>query len=256
MKLNISDIQRFSLGDGAGIRTTVFFKGCNLHCPWCHNPETISSAPQVLYYKGTNRQKICGRFMTPEEICEVISEDTDFFTESGGGVTISGGEVMLQAEGAAELCKLLKEKKLNIILDTAGDVPYSEFRKVEAYVDEYFYDWKAADRKDYERVIGGNYEQIYDNLCKLIAEGKKVRVRIPLIEGFNTDREYSEKMCACLQKAGAYRVDLLPFHRLGSAKYADIGKKYAYGSVPSMTVCRAEEIAEIYKKYFQIKIEK
>ena len=86
MKLNISDIQRFSLGDGAGIRTTV------------------------LYYKGTNRQKICGRFMTPEEICEVISEDTDFFTESGGGVTISGGEVMLQAEGAAELCKLLKEK--------------------------------------------------------------------------------------------------------------------------------------------------
>ena len=100
--LNISDIQHFSTGDGDGIRTTVFFKGCNLRCPWCHNPETISSKPQRLNQGG--HDKLCGRKLTVGEVASELMWDYEFYVESGGGVTLSGGEVMLQSQGAAALC--------------------------------------------------------------------------------------------------------------------------------------------------------
>ena len=107
-RLNISDIQHYSTGDGDGIRTTVFFKGCNLRCPWCHNPETLSSLPQRL--REGNRERLCGRWMAVEEVLEEILWDVDFYRESGGGATLSGGEVLLQAAGAAELCRRLRER--------------------------------------------------------------------------------------------------------------------------------------------------
>lgn len=255
MKLNVSEIQRFSVGDGEGIRTTVFLKGCNLHCPWCHNPETLSAVSQTLHFSD-GKEKICGRFMLPSEIYETVSEDLEFFTESGGGVTISGGEAMLQADGVAELGMILKRRGIHVILDTAGNVPYKEFEKINSVTDEFLYDWKAATPHDYEHVIGGDFKMILDNLCRLIAEGKNVRVRIPLIEGFNTENEYTEAMCQCLRQAQVTHVDLLPFHRLGSAKYKALGVDYAYGGVPSMTISRAQEISKIYEKYFNVRIEK
>ena len=107
MQLNISDIQHFSVGDGPGIRTTVFLKGCNLHCPWCHNPETISPEPITLHYPKARKTVSYGR-KTP--VCDVVTEvmeDVDFYRQSGGGVTVSGGEPLLQYEGVAELAKAL-----------------------------------------------------------------------------------------------------------------------------------------------------
>ncbi len=256
IKLNVSDIQRFSVGDGDGIRTTVFLKGCNMHCPWCHNPETIKPITQTLRYRESGKEKVSGKLMTAEEIYEVISEDEEFYMASGGGVTISGGEAMMQADGVRELCKLLKDNNIHVIMDTAGNVPYSEFEKLDGLIDLYFYDFKAAEKDDYFKVTGGNLDLIYSNLCRLIKENKEVRIRIPLIEGFNTSKEYTLKMCEKLKEAGAKRVDLLPFHRLGSAKYKALGIEYEYASVPSMTLSRAEEIAEIYRQYFITKIEK
>lgn len=254
--LNISDIQHFSLGDGNGIRTTVFFKGCNLHCPWCHNPETLSSATQILRLNDAAGEKICGVSMNVEEILADVLTDKEFYDESGGGVTLSGGEVMLQSDGAAALAEQLYRRGVHVIVDTAGNVPYCEFEKINPYTSEYYYDLKAADAEDYKRTTGGDFNLITDNMKRLLSGGKKIRARIPLIPGFNASEEYSEKMCAVLRGIGIKNVDLLPFHRLGSAKYKALGIPYAYAGQPPMSLCNAEKIAEIYGKYFKTKIEK
>lgn len=256
MKLNISDIQHFSLGDGAGIRSTVFFKGCNLRCPWCHNPETLSPEPQTLHYKNLQEEKRVGRMMTVAEIVEDVMADLDFYAESGGGVTLSGGEAMLQADGARELAKALRGQGIHVIMDTAGNVPYSEFEKVNPYISQYYYDWKACSVRDYLRVIGGDYGLILENMKRLIAEGYDVRARVPLIPGFNTGGEYSERMCECLRAAAVKEVDLLPFHRLGAGKYTALGRAYPYRSKPPLSWEEAENIAAVYRKYFQVRIEK
>ena len=253
--LNISDIQRFSLGDGGGIRTTVFLKGCNMRCPWCHNPETWSDKPQTIRYAKAGVEKLCGHLMSSQEVVDVVRRDKAFFDESKGGVTISGGEAMLQADGVADLCRDLIRANISTIVDTAGCVPYSEFEKVENLADEFYYDFKTASREDYAR-LGGNYDLILDNLTRLLKKRKRVRIRIPLIENFNTAEENIKKSCKILEKIKTEYLDLLPFHRLGSGKYEALGIRYQYADVPSMTKERAMEIAEIYKKYFiNVKVE-
>ena len=256
MKLNISDIQHFSLGDGDGIRTTVFFKGCNLHCPWCHNPETISPKTQVLHFPNELCEKVCGKEMTIDEIFEDILTDKEFYEESGGGVTFSGGEVLLQADGASELAKKLFENNISVIVDTAGNTDYCQFQKLNPFTTEYYFDFKAVSAEDYKKVIGGDFELIVNNIKHLLKDGKKVRARIPLIPNFNTSQQYSEKMCKVLKDIGIKYVDLLPFHRMGSAKYKALGLKYEYENCPPMSIKDAQKIEKIYQKYFQTKIEK
>lgn len=255
MDLYISSIQHFSLGDGDGIRTTVFFKGCNLHCPWCHNPETISATTHMLKFSN-GIQQVCGKRFTVDEVLAEVLSDKDFYDESGGGVTLSGGEVLLQIDGATELAKKLKQNGISVIVDTAGNVPYEYFQKINTFVDEYYFDLKAANEKDYKDVIGGSFKLVVDNMKRLVAEGCKVRARIPLIPNFNDSAEYSENMCAILREIGITKVDLLPFHRLGVAKYKALNINYAYADNPPVTLEQAKKTSQIYEKYFIVKIEK
>ena len=254
-KITVSDIQHFSLGDGPGIRTTVFLKGCNLACPWCHNPETQSFHPQILRYASRREEKLCGRVMMVKEILGDIMQDADFYASSGGGVTLSGGEPLCQPEGAVALAEALHRKGIHVLVDTGGNVPFSVFDRLMPFVDEYYFDWKACNEKDYA-AIGGNYSLIFSNLCRLVSRGKNITARIPLIPEFNSNGEYSVKMCNCLREAGIKRVGLLPFHRLGSGKYTALGRVYAYRDIPPMDLKEAETIAQIYKKYFDVYIEK
>ena len=255
MDLYVSDIQHFSLGDGDGIRTTVFFKGCNLRCPWCHNPETISGHTLTLrFFNGM--EKVCGIYRSVEEVLAETLTDKEFYLESGGGVTLSGGEVLLQADGAAELAEKLQRNGVSVIVDTAGSVPYENFQKLNPFTDEYYFDLKAADAEDYKKVVGGDFRLVTENMKRLVEEGYKVRARIPLIPGFNDSDEYGEKMCSTLLQTGVKKVDLLPFHRLGAAKYGALNMRYAYADVPSLSLEKAKKAAEIYAKYFDTKIEK
>lgn len=256
MIANISNIQHFSLGDGDGIRTTIFFKGCNLRCPWCHNPEAISPKPQILYYNNGLHKKQCGGFISVDDIFKEVIQDKDFYKESGGGVTMSGGEAMLQADAVRDLAGMLSRECVNVIIDTAGDVPYTDFEKVNPFIAEYFYDIKACDEEDYRRVIGGDFNRIYSNMKRLIATGMKVRARVPLIPGFNTANSYSERICERLLAAGIREVDLLPFHRLGASKYKALGMIYVYRNKPPMSFEEADRIADVYRKYFHVRIEK
>lgn len=252
--LNISNIQHFSVGDGEGIRTTVFFKGCNLRCPWCHNPENLNTAPVTLRYRSTGMTQTLGRLVTAEEILTELLEDRDFYVESNGGVTFSGGEAMLQASELVPLARLLKEKGISVLVDTAGCVPYCSFQKLNPLVTGYLFDFKTAEKDKYQE-IGGSLELVIENIRRLREDGMTVLIRIPLIPGFNTSPRSIEAICECLRGVGIERVDLLPFHRLGSSKYEAMGLEYTYKMKQPLTREELSEIEAIYKTYFSVKIE-
>ncbi|MBQ5973525.1 MAG: radical SAM protein [Oscillospiraceae bacterium] len=254
MTINVSHIQRFSTGDGPGIRTTVFFKGCPLRCPWCHNPETVSPEPQTLFYRQTGKTVVCGRTMTPEEISAEAEEDAEFYRAGGGGVTLSGGEPLLQYRGAAELAAILADRGIPTLIDTAGNVPWAAFEAVRGTVRQFYYDVKTADAARYAR-LGGDLDRIAENLRRLVAGGAEVRVRIPFIPGFNTSDEDCRRIGRLVADAGARRADLLPFHRLGGAKYEALGLTYTYRDVRPPDRAELLRAAEIYKTFLEVGIE-
>ncbi len=252
----IANVQHFSLGDGPGIRTTVFFKGCNLHCPWCHNPETIPLTPTALTYERAGITEICGKHIAVDDLLSEIMEDADFYAESGGGVTFSGGEALLQADSAEALARKVKEQGLHLIVDTAGCAPYAAFEKLNPYVDEYYFDYKSANAERLKKQTGGDLSLITQNLTRLLAEGKKVRVRIPLIPGFNTQKEEIEGIVSALSPLGVTHVDVLPFHRLGKSKYTALNKPYPYADTPLITEGELKEIVGVLEGRFTVKTEK
>ena len=252
--LNVSEIQHFSTGDGPGIRTTVFLKGCNLHCPWCHNPETVSALPERLVYAQAGKVIVHGRFLPIEKIAEEVLEDKEFYGDDGG-LTLSGGEPMLQSEEFSGLIDLLAEERVNTVIDTAACVPWERFVPLLGRIQVFLIDYKTADSEKYAKIVGGDREAVLNNISKLTGRGENVRVRVPLIPGFNLSENDAEMMCGQLLGAGVKSVDLLPFHRLGSAKYAAMGKEYAYASTSPPGPDEILRIKNIYGQYFDCIVE-
>lgn len=255
--LNVSNIQHFSTGDGPGIRSTVFLKGCNLRCPWCHNPETRSPEPQTLVFEKAGKRVSYGRMMSAAEIVAELEEDAEFYLESGGGVTVSGGEPMLQPEGVLKLVLLLNGKNIPTVIDTAGNVPWSSFLKVleGGYVDKFFFDVKSGDREQFATVTGGDLDLVSDNLKRLVAAGQSVRARVPLIPRVNIDRGSLEKICRLCLEAGITELDVLPFHRLGSAKYEALGIRYPFKDVKPPEKEETASAAAFFAEHFKVTVE-
>ncbi len=262
-EFHISDIQHFSVGDGPGIRTTVFCKGCSLHCPWCHNPETISPVPETLTFSPSGKTVRYGRSMSVEAVAREVLEDIDFYRESGGGVTLSGGEPLLQHTVIAELGKILQSREASLLIDTAGCVAWTAIEAVLPYADMFYFDWKTADPAYMRDKLGGDYVRVRENLSRLLAAGVDVHVRIPLIPGVNvelaaptdTPDPLTAGMIASLREVGAQRVDLLPFHRLGAGKYAAMGKPYAFADTLPPTRLEVDAVAAHYRRHFDVSIE-
>ena len=254
--LNVSDIQHFSVGDGDGIRTTLFLKGCNLRCPWCHNPETLSPKPVELFYKESGKRVCYGKMMTPRELFPILTRDAEFFRASGGGVTVSGGEPLLQASALIPLLKMLKDEGLHVIIDTAGCVQASAIESVSPFVDCFFFDWKSPRDEVYSDTVGGSLELVRSNIARIIQLKKEIRIRIPVIPGVNDSLRDAEKSRLALLELGVSRVDILPFHRLGSGKYAAMGLDYPYGDVPPIERDYIARIADVYRQSFTVTIEK
>ena len=187
--------------------------------------------------------------MTAGEILPELLEDKDFFETSGGGVTLSGGEVMLQADGAAELASALASEGVQTLIDTAGCVPYSEFEKLRGTVAGFLYDFKSADHAKYES-IGGRLDTVADNLWRLMADGESVRVRVPLIPGFNANAEDILGICRYLSCMGVTAVDILPFHRLGTSKYEAMGLEYTYRDTQPMSRDALQDAESAFKDFF------
>ena len=272
----IFDIERNSFVDGPGIRTTVFFKGCNLRCAWCHNPESQSAVAQMLFYKNrctgcgkckekcknslascdlcgkctlycpSDAREICGKEYTPDEVVREIVKDKLFYENSGGGVTFSGGECMLQIDFLEEVLKASKESEIHTAVDTAGHLPYEYFERILPYTDLFLYDIKSFDSECHKRYTGVGNERILENLAKLLSTGKPVWVRIPVIPSVNDTEEEMENIRAFLDKHGyPEKVELLPYHAMGEHKYEAVGKELCRFTVPDEE--KMEKLREIFK---------
>ena len=297
----IFDIERNSFVDGPGIRTTVFLKGCNLRCAWCHNPESQWPAPQMLYFQDkctgcgkcekvcptpgkctlcgrcqifcpVDARKVCGKEYSVEEVWKEMEKDIPFYRNSGGGVTFSGGESMLQSDFLEEILKRCKENGIHTAVDTAGHVAFESFEKVLPYTDLFLYDIKCFDTETHRKYVGVGNERIKENLRKLIVAGANVWIRIPVVPGVNDSveemrqiRDFLEKcggmtqgeeefrQCGGMvqgeedfrQRGGIHRVELLPYHAMGENKYRAIGMDPVVFGVPDAE--KMEVLREIFR---------
>ena len=215
----VTNIQRMCFHDGPGIRTTVFLKGCNLHCPWCANPENISSTPQEYVYDG--KKGIYGRYYTFEELLNELTKDKAFYGHDGG-VTFSGGEPLLHMERLMPVLSGLKEEEINIAIETALQIPYKKWNVVMDFIDHYIIDIKILEPSLCKDVLGGNIDCYEENIDYLEGSNKDMLFRIPL----NVEYTMRESNLILIEKFLAKHrntpVEVFATHNLGERKYESI----------------------------------
>lgn len=259
----IFNIQRYSLNDGKGIRTVVFFKGCPHTCPWCANPESIS--PRIETVRRESKCLHCapclrnadecpsgaferiGRDITLGELEHEVLKDDIFFRTSGGGVTLSGGEVLMQAPFATRFLQRMKRLGIQCAIETAGDAPASRLLPLAKACDEVLFDLKIMDAVQAREVVNMNLPRVIENLRLLVSEGIHVIPRLPLIPGFTLSTENLQRALALLASSGIKQVHLLPFHQYGEPKYRLLGLQWSMKDIPAPSaqeVAALREIAE------------
>lgn len=267
MKGVIFNIQRCSLQDGPGIRTTVFIKGCPLRCVWCHNPESWHMAPELSVnmrmcvscgrcvqvcpshaHKLENGvhvfdRTLCagcgacvpvcaaralsmiGRTVETEELVADVLRDRSFFERSGGGVTLSGGEPMMQFAFTFSVLQSLKEQGIHVCLDTCGYAPRSHYEQLMPYVDIFLFDYKATEPEKHRELMGVDNALILDNLHFLLAQGAKVILRCPMVERVNDTQAHLEAIAALeKQYSQLLGVEIMAYHNLGKDKGLHVGR--------------------------------
>jgi len=247
-KACIFNIQKFSIHDGPGIRTVVFFKGCPLRCLWCSNPESQSSEIETpcIDTSTSITPSIMGEYKTVSEIMSEVIKDIDFYEESGGGVTLSGGEVLLQADFAIELLQELKNKGIHTTIETTGYASSQVFKKFVANVDLLLFDMKHYDREKHHRSTGVYNDIIIENMRYATSIGKTIITRIPVIPDFNNTLEDAKKFSDLLKKIGIKKVNLLPFHQFGQNKYDLLGRAYEMENIKQLYPEDLEQFMQVF----------
>lgn len=282
------NIQKFSIHDGPGIRTTVFFKGCPLRCEWCSNPESQIKNVQILHDQSKcsyclscvaacpngaithednkiiiNEDKCVGcltcvnscpnralsyegDYQTIEEIVDICMQDIDFYEESGGGVTISGGEGMSQPEFLKKLISELKKNSVHVAIETTGYVKKETFEELARELDLLLFDVKHYDREKHYNGTKVYNDLIVENLKWAIDNGIEVLPRIPVIPDFNNSLEDAEGLAELLVEVGAKKVQLLPFHQFGEKKYELLNRNYKYKNKKALYPEELEEYQKIF----------
>ncbi len=223
--------------DGIGLRTVVYLKGCPLRCAWCSTPESQSKKIENGY----------GRIMSADEVMEEIEKDAIFYFHSGGGVTISGGEALVQADFTREILQKSKYIGINTALETSFCVPYSEIKKVAPFVDTLFVDIKIFTSALHKKWTGLGNEQILENIRRFLIEfpSCEVRIRIPVIPGINMDMtELLMSACFIADLDRFVPLELLPYHRYGMLTYRKLGLDYPLGDTPAPTTKEMLELAD------------
>ena len=243
-KGRIFNIQRFSIHDGPGIRTIVFFKGYYMRCAWCCNPESQRYEIETLVEGG--KEKTVGMDVSVADIMPEILADMPYYKRSGGGVTLSGGEVLAQADFAAELLRACKEAGLHTAIESSANAPYSDIEKLLPYLDLYLMDIKHMDTHKHKEYTGASNERILEN-AKLVAESNvELIIRTPVIPTFN-DSAADIKAIADFARElrGVKEYHLLPYHRLGTDKYTGLGRKYSLPDIEPPTREKMEYLLSI-----------
>lgn len=223
----IFDIKRFALHDGPGIRMTVFFKGCPLACWWCHNPEGIDPNPQSALHRDSlenrvigYRQETVGTCYSVASLMEEIEKERLFFDDSGGGVTFSGGEPLLQIDFLQAVLEQCKAVEVHTALDTSGSAPFASFRRILPFLDLILYDLKLIDEELHLLYTGVSNRRILENLKRLSQTDMPIIIRFPIIPGITDSESNIEEILQFLSPLPSIRsVCLLPYHAIAAGKY-------------------------------------
>ena len=221
----VFEIQRASLQDGPGVRTTVFLKGCPLRCLWCHNPESISPLPQTAVHPSyPGGRKTYGRAMGTGEVLEEVLKDRGFYALTGGGMTISGGEPLAQPAFTLALARAAKEEGLDVCVQTSGRGARSSLAALLPLVDLFHFDYKATGEAEHVRLCGSPQRPILENLEFLLGTGARVVLRCPLIPGHNDGDAHLEAIRRLDARHPELEgVELLPYHNTGNDKARKLG---------------------------------
>lgn len=272
---HIFNIQRYSIQDGPGIRTTVFFKGCTLRCQWCSNPESIFRQPEVMiegmlcsgcrscieacpldcmtYDENKGKpvidRKTCdscmkcvdvcktgalrkmGELMTVDQVMSEIKQDSLYYKNSKGGVTLSGGEALSQKDFVLELLKACRHEHIHTAIDTCGHVSWELFEDVLNYVDLVLYDLKHMNSEKHNEGTGAYNEMILENAQRIAEKGKRMWIRVPVIPGYNDDEENLLATANFAAKLNAEKLSLLGFFNFAKVKYESLDRKYPLDNI-------------------------
>lgn len=289
----VFDIQRFSVHDGPGIRTTVFLKGCPLKCLWCHNPESQSIQPVLSFERelcimcgecvkecsrnaqaivdgariirrelcsgcgrcveacNTNALILKGQTMTVEEVFREVIRDELLYRKSKGGITISGGEPLMQPAFTYNILRRGKEHNLHTTIETCGHAPWASLKKILKVTDLVIYDLKHMDSIQHKKFVGVDNVLILKNLKKIIEKEKEVHVRVPLIPGLNDSEDNLLKIAEFFNHLRLTSVEFIPYHEFASTKYELLGMDY---SLKALTAYTSEELEQKRKKMAKLGI--
>ncbi|MEM8873989.1 MAG: radical SAM protein [Planctomycetota bacterium] len=216
----VFDVQRAAYHDGPGLRTVVFLKGCPLRCPWCHNPESQRLTPEQRT-AADGSAKTVGREMGVGEVMDIVRRDDAFYRSSGGGMTISGGEPMMQPEFAVALLSAARDAGVHTCLDTSGAVSADRLRRTLPYTDLYHFDYKITGDAEHRAMVGAPADLVLDNLRMLAEAGARIQLRCPIITGVNDTAEHFDAIKQLRDTLQLGGVELLPYHDAGVGKWRD-----------------------------------
>ena len=253
----IFSVKRYSIHDGPGIRVTFFMKGCPLNCLWCHNPEGISPFPETVNQKNKigvkefNNLEEVGKYYSVEEVIEIVEKEKVFINQSKGGVTLSGGEPMLQIEFLVNVLKACKANGYHTAVDTSGYSSSENYQSIIPFTDLFLFDLKHLDDARHVELTGVSNVGIVENYKLLLNSGKDIMVRIPVIPGYNDDQDHLERLKHFISETkttSLKMINLLPFHRIGSSKYKRFNLPYRMGGVETPSKGKMKELKESFSQ--------
>lgn len=244
----VLNTQRYSVHDGHGIRTLIFLMGCPLNCPWCSNPESQGPVQQIIWNKNGVKETL-GEWRTVDDVVEEVMRDQIFYDASGGGVTLSGGEVLVQYEFAEKLLKRFYTLGVSTAIETTGALQVDRIKKLLPYLDQVLFDLKIMDSTEGRSVIGYNIDTVKENFeAALAASHVKVTPRVPLIPEYTAVDNNLSEIAEYLKSVGVSEVHLLPFHQYGSQKYKYLEREYTMEDVDTLEQEQIKEFREIFEK--------
>jgi pyruvate formate lyase activating enzyme len=252
---DIFDIKRFAIHDGPGIRTTVFFRGCPLVCWWCHNPEARADCGSATYLKRSVdmslplSDNVIGPDVRLSTLMDEIEKDSVFYGQSGGGLTVSGGEPMMQIDFLESLLKACREKSIATAVDTSGYAPWAGFERILKLVDLFMVDLKLIDDVKHEKYTGVSNRLILDNFDHLLKSGTAVRARCPMIPGITDTEDNIDSIISFLgNHLDVELISILAYNPLGEDKFARLGIEYGPGPLRTQSADEMMDIASRFEK--------
>jgi len=246
IKGRIFNIQRFSVNDGPGIRTTVFFNGCPLNCSWCHNPECFHEANSPLKADS----------YSIDEIINILKKDSLFFEESGGGVTFSGGEPLIQKDFLLGLLHACKKIDISTAVDTCGYTRFENFSEISGLVKLFLFDIKIMDEDEHIKYTGVSNGLIIENLKLLSEIHNNIEIRIPLVPGItDTIKNLDSTLQFITSLKNIHKVTLLPYNELAISKYIKLGKEYKPGTLKTQSADTLLNLSRVFSSCgYEVKI--